>query len=279
MKTKTTLSFPLELPIDVEATLDCGQAFRWQRVDNLSSTSPITMRGVVGGKVYDVYTQDGSLYIDNATKEEEEFFKNYFSLDIDYSELQGIMKKDVTLAKCLQYAPGIRVLRQPFEEVLFSFLISQNNNIKRIKKIINTMCETWGNRISYEGVDYYTFPSVETLAKLTTDDWAILHAGYRVPGLMDAAQKLSSGDFNPECLKTLSYEEVFKKLQEIHGVGPKVSACVALFGLGYFEAFPIDVWIKRAMAELFPKGLPKNILPFAGIAQQYIFHYIRTATH
>lgn len=272
---KTTISFKLNFPIDVEATLDCGQAFRWQRVD--SQLEQIVMRGVVCGKVYDIYTKEGFLYIDNATKKEEAFFKKYFSLDIDYAALQVEMQKDATLAKCLQYSPGIRVLRQPFEEVLFSFLISQNNNIKRIKKIINTMCEAWGEPIEYDGSIYYSFPIVERLAKLTTDDWAILHAGYRVPGLMDAAQKLLSKEFSPENLKCLSYEKVFKKLQEIHGVGPKVSACVALFGLGYFEAFPIDVWIKRAMAELFPKGLPQNILPFAGIAQQYIFHYIRTS--
>lgn len=277
MQKKSTISFELDFPIDVEATLDCGQAFRWQRID--ASQERIVMRGVVCGKVYDIYTKDGYLYIDNATKKEEAFFKNYFSLDVDYAALQVEMQKDATLAKCLQYAPGIRVLRQPFKEVLFSFLISQNNNIKRIKKIINTMCEAWGEPIEYEGSVYYSFPTVEQLAKLTTDDWAILHAGYRVPGLMDAAQKLLAKEFSPENLKCLSYEEVFKKLQEIHGVGPKVSACVALFGLGYFEAFPIDVWIKRAMAELFPKGLPQNILPFAGIAQQYIFHYIRTASH
>lgn len=274
MEKKPSIALKLELPIDVEATLDCGQAFRWQRVE---ASAPYTiMRGVVCGKVYDIYTKDGFLFIDNATKEEEEIFKQYFSLDIDYAVLQKKMQKDPTLAKCLQYAPGIRVLRQPFEEVLFSFLISQNNNIKRIKKIISTMCEAWGEPIAYDGTTYYSFPSVERLSKLTQEDWAILHAGYRVPGLMDAATKLSLPEFSASQLKTLSYPEVFKKLQEIHGVGPKVAACVALFGLGYFEAFPIDVWIKRAMAELFPNGLPENILPFAGIAQQYIFHYIRT---
>jgi N-glycosylase/DNA lyase len=139
------------------------------------------------------------------------------------------------------------------------------------------MCESWGVPVAYDGATYYSFPTVERLSRLTDEDWAILHAGYRVPGLKDAAAKLSLPEFSASQLKSLPYSELFKKLQEIHGVGPKVAACVALFGLGCFEAFPIDVWIKRAMAELFPKGLPSNILPFAGIAQQYIFHYIRTS--
>ncbi len=277
MKNLPSISLKLDLPIDVEATLDCGQAFRWERIGSVPEDGSAIMRGIVCGKVYDVYTKDGYLFIDNATKKDEAFFKNYFSLDIDYAALQEEMQKDATLAKCLQYAPGIRVLRQPFEEVLFSFLISQNNNIKRIKKIINTMCEAWGVPVAYDGATYYSFPTVERLSRLTDEDWAILHAGYRVPGLKDAAAKLSLPEFSASQLKSLPYPELFKKLQEIHGVGPKVAACVALFGLGYFEAFPIDVWIKRAMAELFPKGLPSNILPFAGIAQQYIFHYIRTS--
>ena len=249
-------------PLDLAATLDCGQSFRWEATGG-------AFEAVVEGDVARVWMEGDSLHV-KCAKLSEEFWRDYFALDVDYKKLHRLFREDATLAKCVDFAPGIRVLRQPFFETLISFIISQNNNIPRIKGIIGRLCEP----ASVEAVP--SFPSAEKLAVLTVDDLAHLRSGYRAPAIIDAAKRTASGELNVSELRTLPHDEARKKLLKVYGVGPKIADCVLLFGLGRFEAFPIDVWIRRAMETLFPNGLPENAKPYAGIAQQYIFHYMRT---
>jgi N-glycosylase/DNA lyase len=157
-------------------------------------------------------------------------------------------------------------------------MISQNNNIPRIKSIVEKLCQGLGNEIgtTFDGSVAYAFPSPAAIASCQESDLAFLRAGYRVPGILDAAKRVASGELNEDALKTMSLAEARAELMKTYGVGPKIADCVLLYGLGRFDSFPVDVWIRRAVSILFPNGLPRYTLPIAGIAQQYIFHYART---
>ena len=264
-------------PLDLAATLDCGQSFRWVPAgEDAGADGGAAFCAVVEGEVATARVKDGALRVSSASLAKD-FWREYFALDIDYGALHAEFRKDATLAACLEFAPGIRVLRQPFFETLVSFIISQNNNIPRIKGIISRLCENFGERIGTlpDGSAAHAFPSAERLAALSADDLACLRSGYRAPAIVDAARRTARGELSAAELRAAPALEARKKLLAVYGVGPKIADCVLLFGLGRFETFPVDVWIRRAMASLFPNGLPAAAVPCAGIAQQYIFHYAR----
>ena len=176
------------------------------------------------------------------------------------------------LAEAAQFAPGIRILNQDPWEALCSFIISQNNNIPRIKGIVERLCQTFGDEID-DG--WYTFPTAEKLASLEPEDLQPIRAGFRARYIVDGARKVSSGEINPEKIRVTEINSARSELMKITGVGIKVADCTLLFGLHRVEAFPLDVWMKRAMKTLFPEMSPKDFGEYAGIAQQYIFHYSR----
>ena len=151
-------------------------------------------------------------------------------------------------------------------------LISQNNNIPRIKGIVSRLCEHFGEKIP----GGFAFPAPEVLANCTVEDLAPLRSGFRAKYILNAAQKVAQGIIILDAMKTMPLEEVRQQLMTIQGVGPKVAECAALYGLHRLEAFPMDVWMKRAMAILFPNKTAADFGRYAGIAQQYIFHYART---
>ncbi len=249
-------------------TLDCGQAFRWETADNGGWV------GVVGHKVVNVSFEGDTLVISNSDEADyEAIWKDYFDLGRDYSSIINAVASNETLAKATAACPGIRVLRQEPWETLCSFIISQNNNIKRIKGIIARLCETFGDDL---GGGYYSFPTAEKIAALSAEDLAPLRAGFRAKYIIDAARKVASGEVDLNAVYNMTYEEGQSELMKICGVGAKVADCALLFAFGKIDAFPKDVWIKRAMENLFPEGLPEEALPYAGIVQQYIFHYART---
>lgn len=254
--------------LDLRQTLDCGQSFRW------SENNDGSFDGVAYGKKVRVRLDGGSLFIENTNKEDfENIWKHYFDLDLDYGKIrEEISRIHPVLAEAARYAPGIRILRQEPYEALCTFIISQNNNIKRIKGIVQRLCENFGEKISD---DTFAFPSPEKMALLTAEDLAPLRAGFRNRYLIDAAQKVCSGEVDLESCRTLDYEQARKELMKITGVGVKVADCTLLFGLHRIEAFPIDVWMKRAMERLFPDMAADDFGRYAGIAQQYIFHYSR----
>ena len=252
--------------LDLAQTLDCGQAFRWQETDG-------KYQGVAFNKKVAMYMKDSTLYIDGS--DETDFYniwKNYLDLELDYEKIRTeVSALHPILKEACEYAGGIRILRQDSWEALCSFIISQNNNIKRIKGIIQSLCENFGNNMG----DYYTFPTAERLSKLQCEDLNIIKAGFRNKYIIDAANKIYSGEVDLEKCKTLPYDEARSELIKIKGVGVKVADCTLLFGMHRIEAFPVDVWMKKALEKLFPTMTPNDFGRYAGIAQQYIFHYSR----
>ena len=251
---------------DLAQTLDCGQAFRWSADENG------VWRGIAGGKYIELYKSGGDIIIENSNKEDfESFWADYFDLDRDYGAIIESFAENEILKKAANAACGIRILRQEPWEALCSFIISQNNNIPRIKGIIDRLCENFGKKCG----SGYTFPAARTLARLNPDDLAVIRSGFRAKYIIDAANKVASGEIDLKALKSLDYADAQKELLKIKGVGPKVADCALLYGCGHIEAFPKDVWIKRALEEFFGGEIPKCALSNAGIAQQYIFYYIR----
>lgn len=251
---------------DLAQTLDCGQAFRWSQNENG------VWHGIAFGKYIELCQKDGDIIIAGSDQTDfENIWANYFDLERDYAIIIKDVSVNETVRKAAEYSSGIRLLNQDSWEALCSFIISQNNNIPRIKGIVERLCENFGDKIN----GGYTFPSAETVAKLTIDDLAVIRSGFRAKYIIDAAQKVVSGEINLNELKHTDYDTAREKLMTIKGVGPKVADCVLLYGLSRIEAFPRDVWIKRALEQMFDGELPECAIQYAGIVQQYIFHYIR----
>lgn len=249
--------------------LDCGQCFRWLPLDG----DETRWSGIAMGKRLEIQKlgEGEFLFLGTNQQEFEEIWADYFDLQTDYAALKSALCCDPVMAEATTYAPGIRVLRQNGWEALCTFIISQNNNIKRIRGIVERLCECFGEPVD-GGFD---FPTAERLSQTTLEDLAPLRSGFRAKYLLDAAKKISSGVVDLSAIPSMTYEEAQAHLRQINGVGPKVADCALLFGFYRLDAFPMDVWMKRAMATLYPDGLPENILPYRGIAQQYLFHYAR----
>lgn len=254
-----------ENDLDLDETLDCGQAFRWKKIP---SDYVCTYTGAfVNDRLTVSQIEKGKFIFHNI--DESSFINkwvSYFDFDTDYSELKRRFSDDETLSKACNYAGGIRLLKQNSWECLISFIISQNNNIPRIKGIIDRLCE------HYNGV----FPTVEMLSKENEGSLAYLRSGFRAKYIEDAANKVSSKCIDLDKIAKMPIDDARKALKSIKGVGPKVAECVLLFGMYRTEAFPIDVWIKRVLAQYYPDGFPEFVQENAGIAQQYLFHYIRS---
>jgi len=252
---------------DVELSLFCGQAFRWEKNEDGSFT------GTVRGKVLNISQNGSSVILKNTTKEDfQNIWLDYFDLERDYADICKRFEDDIYLKKARDEYYGIRVLNQEPWEALCSFIISQNNNIPRISGIIKRLCESFGEKIDENN---YSFPSYERLKNVSTEDLGVLRAGFRAKYIADAVQKLNSEEISLEEIKEMPIEQARQELMKIKGVGAKVAECTLLYGFGRKEAFPVDVWVKRIMAELYPDGLPLCIKDVEGIAQQYLFHWRR----
>lgn len=255
----------------LDEILECGQSFRWTAIE--SSPYPLSYEGIAHGKKLQISQEGTTLYFHDTTKDDfEKVWKTYFDLERDYSAIKTLFRTDDTLSKAIAHAPGIRVLQQEPWEALCSFIFSQNNNIKRISGLVQRFCQQFGEEVR-DGE--YSFPTPERIASLTVEDLAPVRAGFRAKYIIHAAQCVASGKVSLSLPYTLPLPEAKEHLMQIKGVGPKVSDCVLLFGFHRLECFPTDVWIQRVMSTFYPKGLPTEILPYAGLAQQYLFHYAR----
>lgn len=247
-------------------TLDCGQAFRWKLSENGK------WEGVAFGRFLRIYEAENGIFFEGTSKEEFcSLWKRYFDLERDYSALLKKFSGDDALRGAVSFCSGIRVLRQEPWETLCSFIISQNNNIPRIKGIIERLCDNFGEQIP----GGMSFPSAERLNGLTIEALAPLRAGFRAKYILDAAQKVTEREVDFEKIEKMSDDEAREELMKIKGVGKKVADCTLLYGFGRLNVYPVDVWVGRILEELYPNGLPECTEGFKGIAQQYLFHWRR----
>ncbi len=250
----------------LEETFDCGQAFRWERFDDTSWV------GIALGRKMRVGHENGVITLYDCTiSEYEEKWRSYLDIDRDYGEIISIISQDTTLKKAAEGNSGIRILKQDTWEALCSFIISQNNNIPRIKGIVERLCESFGEPLENGG---FTFPSALKIATLEPEDLAPIRSGFRARYIIDGARKYLDG-IDLDLIMTADTDTARAELMKITGVGTKVADCTLLFGFQRIDALPKDVWIKRAIEQYFNGCFPECAMPYAGIAQQYLFNYIR----
>lgn len=274
---------------ELKDIFDCGQCFRWNKEADGSYT------GVFGHNVINV-SKNGKDVIFKGVCEEniEATCKDYFDLDRNYEEIKSELSQiDEHMKKSIEYGKGIRLLNQDLWETIISFIISANNNIPRIKGIIERISMSYGDEIIYNGKTYYTFPTTEQLSKASVEDLRKLGLGFRDIRVYETTHMILEKKVDLDYLaKEKDFNKVRDTLLNLSGVGPKVADCILLFStLKRWEAFPIDVWVRRVMNELYiqnedetkvnktqiEKIAREKFGNLAGIAQQYLFYWKREA--
>lgn len=260
-----------------------GQCFRWNREDDGSYT------GIAFGKALNLRHDGETLVIDNTSTEEfHSIWKDYLDLERDYGTLKTMLSgKDPVMEAAVAYGSGMRILQQDKWETLISFILSQNNNIVRIKKCVESICAAHGSPIgTYRGKMRYTFPTPEQLAALSPEALDTCRLGYRAKYIVETARQVADdGGKTLYSLGEATAEEAYEYLLSLSGVGPKVANCIMLFSMAKYASFPLDVWIKRVMHEFYhiEEGNVKKMQEYAaehfgefgGIAQQYLFYYAK----
>lgn len=265
---------------ELKDVFDCGQAFRWRETEHGSYI------GVAHKRVIEVAKKENDLIIyDCSVKEFEETWNRYLDLDRDYGAIIDSLQNDEVLCTASKFGKGVRILKQESFEILISFIISANNQIPRIKKSIDRISRRWGRKILYKGEEYYTFPTVEEMREAEIEDIEQCGVGFRAKYIYAAIQKVMDDETILKRIEALDDDMCHKELMEFKGVGPKVADCIMLFSMAKYSAFPVDVWIKRAMMYFYDASdmsLPKmrkfareKFGNLAGFAQQYLFYYAR----
>ena len=269
---------------------ECGQCFRWNEEKNKSYT------GIIGNNILNVKKEQNNIIIKGYCEDNiKDVCDKYFQLDVDYNKIKNKLSKiDNNMKTSIQYGNGIRILNQDTWEALISFIISANNNIPRIKGIIERISKKYGKEIEWNNKKYYTFPTPQELAKATIKDLRILGLGFRDSRVYETTKIIAEGKINlEELIKIQDINLLREELLKLPGVGPKVADCIMLFSMKRLDVFPIDVWVKRVMTELYLEEITdkvnsnisnKKILDtaqkkfgdLAGIAQQYLFYYRRS---
>ncbi|NLK37911.1 MAG: hypothetical protein GX299_07495 [Epulopiscium sp.] len=260
-------------------TLECGQCFRYWKVEEQEYLI------ASGQKMIRVRQKENELTFYDASSEKVlNYWSNFFDINRDYGKLkQTLSAEDAIMAEAIAFAPGVHILKQDFFECMISFILSQNNHIPRIKKMVETLCQTYGTLL---GEGRYGFPTAEQMQGATEEKLRELGMGFRAKYIMDAIKKANSGQLPLADLVQMETEELRNKLLSIYGVGRKVADCILLFSFGRHEVFPTDVWVKRVMSYYY---FQKEEVPLqeifqlaqekygdnAGFAQQYLFHYAR----
>ena len=279
---------------NIKQILECGQCFRWERI---TDTDYII---VAYRRVIEVIQEGSTVTILNTNmKDFNEIWKQYFDLEVNYGEIKEELSKDELLRKSVEFGYGIRILNQDPFEMLISFIISARNSIPSIMKTIKKISERWGDRIEYKDNIYYAFPTPEQLKEVSLEEIKETGASFRSKYIVDTISKVNAAldaknngelteeleQFDLEYIKSLPVDECHKALQNFMGVGAKVADCIMLFSMSKHSAFPVDVWIKRAMIHFYlaPDVSLNKIRVFgrekfgelAGLAQQYLFYYAR----
>lgn len=274
---------------ELDHIFECGQCFRWNRQENGSYI------GVAFGRVIEVEKKGEDVIIFNTTEDEfNRIWSNYFDLYRDYSEIKNVLSKDSILEKSVEFGHGIRILRQDPFELIVSFIISANNRIPMIKRAIEKISQKWGNELEYKGKKYFAFPTIEQLNEATEEELEKCGTGFRAKYIKNTVENVYANTikkdqydekYDIDWIKSQEDDICHKELQKFMGIGPKVADCIMLFSMQKYSAFPVDVWVKRAMHYFYlaPDVSLKKIREFgvnkfgelSGFAQQYLFYYAR----
>jgi N-glycosylase/DNA lyase len=278
-------------PFNLDVTLCCGQVFRWDKKGDW-------WYGVASDKAFKIRQAKAELEFVNA---DEKFVTHYFGLDDDLRKIGDKIGRDEHVKKALREFWGLRIIRQAPWECLVSYICATYKSIAAIKQMLLKLSKTFGEQTVLDGCDFYTFPTVEKLAKASASSLAKCGLGYRAKYVLETSKRICESDFDLESLRGMPYQQAKKALCSFSGVGLKVADCILLFSLGKLDAFPVDVWVKRAIlnhyAEYFPEEFIQKISPnrsfssaeyerlnvfgrdyfgeYAGYAQEYLYHYER----
>ena len=267
-------------------TLESGQSFRWNRIDN-------AYYGVVEGRILKISQVGTTLCVESSANEDEihfvPFLRHYLDIARDVPKILAEVNNDAYMHRTLEKLWGMRILNQALWETVASFILSQNNNVPRIRGIIRRLSERFGEHLTLAGYVDYSFPNADALATTTEDELLACGTGYRASYLRNTAQAVVSGELSLTLVKQMSYLEAKQALMRQDGIGEKVADCICLFSLGHLEALPIDVWIKRIFETLYlrRRATHREIRQFAhnyfgervGYAQQYLFHYVHECSN
>jgi N-glycosylase/DNA lyase len=283
----------LDVSFDLDFSLCCGQVFRWKKIEEW-------WYGVVGEKVFKISQCGAELQFENVN---EDLVRCYFGLNDDLSKISTCIAKDEYIKKALSHFEGLRIVRQEPWECLISFICATYKNIAAIELMLRKLSQKFGEKRTFDGRDFYVFPTIEKIAFASEKELKDCGLGYRSKYVQTTAKKVYEEKLELESLKNLPYLEARKKLLEFSGVGLKVADCVLLFSLEKMEAFPVDVWIKRAILNHYSNQLPQTFTEklqathaslsnteyeklndfgrnyfgkYAGYAQEYLYHYERT---
>jgi len=274
---------------ELKDIFDCGQCFRWNENANGSYT------GVVKNGVLNVNCDQENIYFKGVLDcDINDFVNKYFDFERDYEQIKSTLSKvDEYMDNSIKYGKGIRILNQDLWEMIISYIISANNNIPRIKGIIERLSMKYGSKVTFEAKDYYLFPSPKQLKDVTTAEYRSLGLGFRDIRLYETTQLINEGKINLDDLYKMKTLDARDTLLQLSGVGPKVADCILLFSdLKRFDIFPIDVWVRRVMNDLYIKNPDEKKVnnrkinevafekfgDYAGIAQQYLFYWRRTVS-
>jgi len=289
------LKLKLSQFFDLDLTLCCGQAFRWEKVGGWWC-------GVVKDKPIKVRQRGNMLEFENVSRE---FIENYFGLKDDLPSILAQITRDHHIEKAVKTLKGLRILRQDPWECLISYICATYKNIPAIKRMLSNMAKKFGEKVFLEGQVFYAFPTAERLAEASLKDLAECGLGYRAKYVSETAKKVSKGEFKMEDLKAESFKKARETLLTLPGVGLKVADCVLLFSLEKLEAFPVDVWIKRIIIKHYRNFFGKNFIEkislkksltraeyerlslfgreyfgvYAGYAQEYLYHFERAVVN
>lgn len=281
-------------PFNLEASLCCGQVFRWSKLGEW-------WYGVVRDKAFKVRQADDELEFENA---DSSFVKNYFGLDDDLPTILLQISKDKHVRQAIRMFRGLRILRQDPWECLISYICATYKNIAAIEQMLHSLSETYGDEVTLNGFSCHTFPTPEKLAKASIAELAKCGLGYRAKYVGETAQRVQEEGFELGHLQKMPYDKAKKELVSLPGVGLKVADCILLFSVGKSEAFPVDVWMKRVIVNHYSDHFPQEFITkiseerslsdreyerlnsfgrlyfgkYAGYSQEYLYHYERTCT-
>lgn len=262
--------------LSIQQISESGQCFR------LNQIAEERYALVAFGQYLEIEQRGGELLLSCTQEEYETLWRQYFDMESDYGVYRNAVPgEDVYLSRAVAFGSGIRILRQDVWEMLISFIISQQNHIKRIRKCIEMLCQRYGERVTLENAGlagsnavYYTFPTVQALAQASEEELRACNLGYRSRYIVGTASSVLNGEVNLDALKSMEYSQAKAELLKLSGVGGKVADCICLFGLHHMDAFPVDTHIRKAVDAHYPAGFPfEKYRGYAGVMQQYIFYY------